>query len=233
MPSDGDELQRRMSVNPWFNSLEPQDRRALLSGSGSLHLRSGEFVFRQGDGPGGLYGLINGILKASTLRKDGREAILAVVEAGNWFGEASAIDGLPRSHDVAAAGPAELLFVKPQIFDELMQRSSFARAIAVLQAMHIRTVYAWLEDATLRSTRAQIARRLQRLARGGVTMEPTERHAITITHDTLAMMLGITRQTLALELKAMATQGAVALGYGRIEIESIEKLDAIAREEDL
>ncbi len=230
MPPDG-KLLTQMSTNPWFHTLEPDDRRALLSGSESLSLRTGEFVFRQGDGPGGIYGLASGILKVSTLREDGKEAILAVLEAGDWFGEASAIDGLPRTHDVAAVCPAELLLVKPPTFDELMRRSSFARAIAVLQAMHIRAAYTRLEDAALRSTRAQIARRLQRLARGDVTMQPTERHAVTITQDTLAMMLGITRQTLALELKAIAGQGAVALRYGRIEIESMEKLKAIAREE--
>ena len=32
------------------------------------------------------------------------------------------------------------------------------------------------------------------------------------------MMLGITRQTLSLELKVMAEKGAIALRYGRIEI---------------
>jgi CRP/FNR family transcriptional regulator, cyclic AMP receptor protein len=229
--SDENELLTRMSANSWFNTLETQDQRTLISGSEALRLRTGEFVFRHGDGPGGIYGLVNGSLKVSTLREDGREAILAVLEAGNWFGEASAIDGLPRSHDVAAVGPAELLRVEPRVFDELMLRASFARAIAMLQAMHIRAAYASLEDARLRPTRAQIARRLVRLARGDVSLEPTERHTITVTHDTLAMMVGVTRQTLALELKAMANEGAVALGYGRIDIVSMDKLTAIAREE--
>jgi hypothetical protein len=38
------------------------------------------------------------------------------------------------------------------------------------------------------------------------------------------MMLGISRQTLALELKAMAAQGAVALRYGHVEIVSMDVL---------
>ncbi|MET0348586.1 MAG: helix-turn-helix domain-containing protein [Rhizobacter sp.] len=48
-----------------------------------------------------------------------------------------------------------------------------------------------------------------------------------MTQDALAMMLGITRQTLALELKAMVTAGAITLGYGRIRIESFERLKAL------
>ena len=42
-------------------------------------------------GPGGgFYGLAAGMIKISTLRHDGREAILAVLEPGNWFGEITA-----------------------------------------------------------------------------------------------------------------------------------------------
>ena len=46
------------------------------------------------------------------------------------------------------------------------------------------------------------------------------------SRDTLAMMLGITRQTLSLELKAMAEKGAIALRYGRIEIVSKDILSS-------
>ncbi len=62
------------------------------------------------------------------------------------------------------------------------------------------------------------------LAYGDVTMAAQIRREITVSQDTLAMMLGITRQTLALELKAMAAKGAVNLRYGRIEILSKEML---------
>ena len=64
-----------------------------------LRLRPGEMLFRQGDAPGGFYGLLGGLLKISSLREDGREAILVVLEAGNWIGEISLMDGEPRTHD--------------------------------------------------------------------------------------------------------------------------------------
>jgi len=41
------------------------------------------------------------------------------------------------------------------------------------------------------------------------------------------MMLGISRQTLSVELKAMVTQGAIALRYRRIEIVSAARLEAL------
>ncbi len=219
-----DDLLGRMSSDAWFAGLELHERRLLLTNGEPVSLQAGEYVFRQGDRPDGFYGLVSGVLKASTLREDGKEAILAVLEAGNWFGEASVLDALPRVHDVVALAPSTLLRVQQQHCDKLMDRSTFTRALARLQAMHLRAVYALLEDTTLRSTRARIARRLRRLACGDAAPGATERQTIPITQENLAMMLGISRQTLAIELKALAMHGAISIGYGRIEIESPDKL---------
>jgi CRP/FNR family transcriptional regulator, cyclic AMP receptor protein len=217
-----------LSADPWFGALELQTRHDMLACGELLYLRHGEFVFRQGDLGAGFYGLLSGGLRVSTLREDGREAVLAVLEAGNWFGEASALDGLPRTHDVAALGDVALHVIGQDEFQHLLRHHDFARAIALLQARHLRAVYAMLEDATLRSTRARIVRRLLRLAHGDATMAPVERRVVKVTQDTLAMMVGITRQTLALELKEMARHGAIRLGYGRIEIVSVASLEAMA-----
>ena len=71
-------------ANPWFASLTRGQRDALLGAAEVLHLRRGEMLFRQGDpvaaAGSGFYGLAAGLLKGSTLRGDGREAILAVVK---------------------------------------------------------------------------------------------------------------------------------------------------------
>lgn len=229
MPIPDASTPRTLLRDSWFASLDPDSRHALLAAGEALHLRHGEFVFRQGDDSTGFYGLASGMLRVSTLSENGREAVLAVLEAGSWFGEASALDGQPRTHDVAAWGDVQLLRVGREAFDRLMGRAPFARAVALLQARYMRAVFAMLEDATLRSTRARIVRRLLRLARGDATQDRDDRQALRVTQDTLAMMIGITRQTLALELKALALAGAIRTGYGRIEIVSMERLRGLER----
>jgi CRP/FNR family transcriptional regulator, cyclic AMP receptor protein len=47
-----------------------------------------------------------------------------------------------------------------------------------------------------------------------------------VSQEALAMMLGITRQTLSKELKALVASGAIALGYRSIEIVSAARLEA-------
>jgi len=221
------EILMLMSADPWFGAVNPDVREAMIRRCRRIRLAAGQFLFRQEGPPSGFFGVLHGVLKASTLSEGGKEGVLALLEPGNWFGEASAVDGLPRSHDVVALVPVEVLVIDDSDFGELMRVAGFAEAIARLQARHTRVMYAMLEDATLRSTRARIVRRLQRLARGDVTMAPADRPVIHITHEMLAMMLGITRQTLALELKEIEASGAISQSYRRITICSMERLKAM------
>jgi CRP-like cAMP-binding protein len=224
-----DELVATLSANPWFGSMPAALRRAVVAASEPVQLRAGAMLFRQGDavapGQGGFYGLVQGRLKVSSLREDGREAILAVLEPGNWFGEISLIDGRARTHDATALGPAQVLVLPHAAFDALMGRPAFAVAVSRLLAARTRSLYGMVEDATLRATRARVARRLLLLARGDATLAPRARPVVPVSQEALAMMLGITRQTLSKELKLLVHAGAIALGYRRIEIQSLAALE--------
>ncbi len=227
-PPAADTLLLRMSANPWFGALRLADRQALLRAAELLRLRPGEMLFRQGDAPGGFYGLLSGKLKISSLREDGREAIFVVLEAGNWMGEISLMDGQPRTHDATALGAVEVLVVPQPVFAALMDEAPFARAVAAMLATRVRSLYGMVEDAALRSTRARIARRLLLLARGDVTMADQARPVVPVSQEALAMMLGMTRQTLSKELKVLVAEGAVTLRYRRIEISSAARLKALS-----
>lgn len=217
-----------LSANPWFGSLPPAEREAVLAACERVALQPGEMLFRQGDavpaGQGAFYGLAQGQLKISSLRDDGREAILAVLEPGNWFGEISLIDGQPRTHDATAVGAVQVLALPAPAFRAAMQRPAFAQGICRLLASRTRALSGLVEDASLRSIRARVARRLLLLARGDATLAQEARPTVPVSQEALAMMLGITRQTLSKELKSLAADGAIELGYGCVQIVSLARL---------
>lgn len=215
-----------MLVNPWFAGLSERHRLALLAVGESLNLRTGEMLYRQGDPPGGFFGVLRGSFKVSTLREDGKEGILAVMEAGNWFGETSLLDHLPRPHDVTAREETEVLVVPQTAFDGLMRSPAFARAISILLATRVRLLYGLVEDAMLRSISTRVARRLLALTRGDATVSRDLRSTLLVSQDALAMMLGVTRQTLSKELKLLARDGVLVVGYRRIDILSLAGLAA-------
>ncbi len=204
--------------NPWFTSIPRAQREALVGAAELLHVRRGAMVFRQGDtistAGGGFYGLVAGSIKISSLRQDG---------------EITLIDGSPRTHDATALEALDLLVVPPEAFVQLMRDGVFANAIAAMLAARVRMLYGLAEDATLRSLRARVAHRLLVLARGDATQSPHTRSNVALPQEALAMMLGVTRQTLSKELNALAAEGLVSLGYGRIELLSLDALQALVR----
>ena len=135
------------------------------------------------------FALVNGSLKASTLKADGRETILAALEPGNRFGGISLLDGLPRTHDITALKPTHLLLVSATDFAQLMHRNDFC----VLLAGRIRALSGMVEDATLRSTRAHVECGLLLLDCGEMTHASREGHAgevrstVPVSRETLAI----------------------------------------------
>ncbi|MCC2636106.1 MAG: Crp/Fnr family transcriptional regulator, partial [Ramlibacter sp.] len=105
-------------------------------------------------------------------------------------------------------------------FERMMKRPAFALAICRMLAARVRSLYGMVEDATLRSTRARVARRLLLLARGDATQAREPRPVVPVSQEALAMMLGVSRQTLSKELQAMARAGAIALGFNSPETPS-------------
>ncbi|WP_296510866.1 Crp/Fnr family transcriptional regulator [Rhodoferax sp.] len=221
------EFLKRMSCNPWFAGLPLAERKALLAVASAQKVQAGEVVYRRGELSGGFYGVLEGVFRVSASGEDGREGILSVLEAGTWFGETTLLDGQQRPHDVTALQAGTLLVVAPQDFQALMQRIGFVQGISRLLAARVRGLFGLVEDTMLRSIRMRVARRLISLARGDMSMSVHTRLGVQVSHEELAMMLGVTRQTLAKELKYFVRQGVLALGYGRIDI--VEP-DALKRE---
>jgi len=208
--------------NPWFKALPPAEAEALLAATHPRHLAAGEFLFRQGDAvqssTGAFFGMVGGLLKMCILHADGNEAILTIIEPGNWIGEVAVLEGAPRGHSAIAVVDSDVLAVSADRFNLLMQRPAFSQAIAVQMASRLRLASGLVGDSALQSTQERIVRRLILLAHGDFTESAEQRSVITTSQDTLAMMLGISRPTLNKELQVLVKLGAIALSYGRIEI---------------
>ena len=211
-----------LSAFPWFLALPVGLREQVLAATESRRLQAGEMLFRQDDAPSCWYLLLHGRIKMSTLNAAGREAILTILDSGTWFGEISLLDGLPRTHDATALGPTELLCLHPAAFALCLADAQFAAGIATLVAGRMRLLYGIVEDAHLRTLRARVARRLLLLV-GPLPLSSR----IPVSQESLAMMLGMSRQSLSKELKFLSDHKVIRLIYRGIDILSLEKLTAL------
>lgn len=218
--------------NPWFATLGPGLGRALLDAARPLRLAQGELLYLQGEPTAnardGIWGVVSGAIRLSVMHENGNEAILAIAEAGNWFGETALLEDLPRAATATAQEDSELLAVSAEHFTALMRDAGFAGAIARLEAQRLRAALGLVADMALHSTRARLARRLLMLARGDLTHASSARSTIAASQDHLAMMLGVGRTTLNTELRGLARTGAIALRYGQVEVLDEDLLAAAA-----
>lgn len=225
-------LPKAITTNRWFSSLGAPCQAALVRVARSVVLRDDQLAIAQGQAVrkrrDGLMVLAEGSLKVTSTSAAGRESLLTFVYPGQWFGELALIDGLTRERDVRSIGASEIWVVEPESLAELMKDAHFHSRVVELLSARTRMLLGLVEDFSMRSARARTARRLVLLAHQDDTLSTQPRKDITISHDALSSMLGMTRQTLAQQLKLLSDGGAVSQGYGRITVLSMVLLMAEA-----
>ena len=75
----------------------------------SKKFENGNLIFLEESEGKNLFFVIEGSVKVTRLSKDGREVILAMLNAGDFFGEMSLLDGKARSANVIALEKTEVL----------------------------------------------------------------------------------------------------------------------------
>jgi CRP-like cAMP-binding protein len=96
---------------------------------------AGEAVFREGEPGDGFYLVRSGKIRISRQvvpegKKDPQEMLLAVLGAGQLFGEMALVDGAPRSADALAEEPAVLFHMSREAYGNL-QREEPATALRI------------------------------------------------------------------------------------------------------
>ena len=82
----------------------------------SKKFENGNLIFLEESEGKNLFFVIEGSVKVTRLSKDGREVILAMLNAGDFFGEMSLLDGEARSANVIALEKTEVLSLKRDDF---------------------------------------------------------------------------------------------------------------------
>ncbi|MEO8678254.1 MAG: Crp/Fnr family transcriptional regulator [Vicinamibacterales bacterium] len=154
--------------------------------------RRGEAVFAQGDRGEDVRYLQKGSIKLSVLSRVGKEAVLAILGPGDFFGEgALAGQSVRMATATALAASTVLVIEKPAMVNLLHHESAFSdRFIAYMLARNTR-IEADLVDQLFNSSERRLARTLLLLARYGQPDAP--RTLPKISQETLAEMIGCTR----------------------------------------
>ncbi|MGH8448311.1 Crp/Fnr family transcriptional regulator [Pseudomonas sp.] len=221
---DTEQWRLRLATGHWFSHLPAPFQHSLLAHARQRQLEAGQYLFKRGDPPCGLYAVLNGSLRVSAVNAQGKEAILSLVESPYWFGEICLFDGLPRTHDACAVGPCTLLQVPQQaLLGILDEHPRYWRDLALLMSQKLRLSFIGLEQLSLMPAPVRLAHRLLMIVEGYGDIEHSRR-VLQLPQEDLAAMLSLSRQTTNALLKDLQAQGIVRLGYGEIEILDAQRL---------
>jgi len=153
----------------------------------------GEAIFTQGDACEHVMYIQSGGVKLSVLSKTGREAVVAMLGPGDFFGEGCLAGQSLRMGSAMAVTPSTILCIGKDRMVGLLhkQHAMSDRFISHMLARNIR-IEEDLVDQLFNSSEKRLARTLLLLARYGKQDKPV-RTVPKMSQETLAEMVGTTR----------------------------------------
>jgi CRP/FNR family cyclic AMP-dependent transcriptional regulator len=158
-----------------------------------VEYRKSEKIYTQGESINDVLYIQKGGIKLSVLNKVGKEAVVAMLGPGDFFGEGGLAGQLVRVGTATAIAPTTLLVIeKTEMVRVLHTEHAFSdRFLAYMLARNIR-IEQDLVDQLFNSSEKRLARTLLLLARYGEQNQP-QNVVAKISQETLAEIIGTTR----------------------------------------
>ena len=182
----------------------------IVEGKTAVTLKKGQRIFDQGDRADAIFFVESGRVKISVVSAGGKEAIVAVLNSPDFFGEGSLVG---QSHRISAATAMEASSVF-RIEKRAMARALHNEAalsekfIAALLARNI-SLEEDLCDQLFNHSEKRLARVLLKLARLREHDMLPDAKIPTLSHETLAEMVGTTRSRVTHFLNKFRTMGLI------------------------
>ena len=153
----------------------------------------GTTIFSQGDAATSVMYVDEGTVRLSVLSHAGKEAVIAVLDVGHFFGEGCLVGQTYRMATASSMAPCAIIVVEKQDMGRQLQtQPAFAdRFLTHMLTRNIR-IEEDLIDQLFNSSEKRLARTLLLLARYGEP-EATHRALPRVSQETLAEMVGTTR----------------------------------------
>ena len=198
------------SSRPGFNTLVAR----IVEKNVFREYQKKQIIFSQGDPADAVFYILNGKIKITLISKQGKQAVLSILEKDSFFGE-QCLTGLPhRLSTVTVTEPATIVRIEKKAMVRLLhEEPEFSELFTSYMLSHSLRVEEDLVDHILNSSEKRLARILLLLAHVG--KDSDFEHVIPkISQDTLAEMVGTTRPRISFFMKKFKRLGFVHYNDG-------------------
>ncbi|QZD94334.1 Crp/Fnr family transcriptional regulator [Qipengyuania gelatinilytica] len=216
---------RRSLVTPMlFSALDTALQAHLVRTSRERTFADGQIIQQRGDPADGFWLIEEGAVRVGQFLPDGEFRAVALLGAGDSYGELAVFSGNPRIVDAISRGQSRLRLIAARPFLEALGNYP-ASTRALLGALSEQLQYSLSILAGLRhgTNPARLAGLL-----AAMIGEEERRASVAITQQELADLLGVTRATANAALKELQRHRLVERGYGTIRIPDRDRLARFA-----
>jgi len=213
------ELIAILDACPLLAGLPADAKRALAQRARAQRYAAGELIYPPGAEQSQLSIVAAGRVRIRSSNTSGREATLAILDVGAWFGDTVFSPGMPRVFGATAHDDCLVVDIPGEALRDAMARCPEAYPVALdLVSRRLWAAMSIIQDDALRGTEARIGRRLLFLAQMHNRSAGGGSASFRLTRELLANMMGMTRQGLHKVLKNIEAQGLIEFAYGRLSI---------------
>ena len=207
---------------PLFSGLNRDELQAFAELSRERSYPRGSVILFENDPGDSLFVVRAGRVKVVLIGEDGREVILGVLGVGEYFGEMALIDESPRSAHVIAMEDASLIVLRREDFRRRVESNpTVAWSLLSELSRRLRRADEKIGGLVLLDVPGRIARLLLDIAdeAGASLIEKT------LTHQTIAQMIGASRETVSRAMKDFQDAGWISVERRRISLANRDALE--------
>ena len=207
----------------WARALSPAEFQRVLAGVVVRGFPAGSIVCGRGEPVNAWIGVVEGLVKLTTVSLSGKETTLMGVPAGGWFGEGSLLKRERRKHDVVALRESRVAFMRGTTFRWLIEHSlAFNRFLTMQLNERLGQFIGMVEYDRLLAADGRVARCLAGLF--NPVLYPGNGARLGISQEEIGLLSGLSRQRVNRALRHLAADGLVRHEYGAVTVLELEGL---------
>ena len=170
-----------------------------------------------------------GRVKISRITEGGKELTLAILEAGEVFGELEVLEGGHRDTIAEALEDISICVLKRKDFEDVLKKNpDLTLRLTKLIGFRLKKIENRIEDLVFRDVPSRLARLFLSLAKEfGKASEDEVRLNLKITHQELANLIGSTRETVSATLNDFRRRELIRQDHHFIIIRDQNRLTAL------
>jgi len=181
----------------------------LSNGKTVLTFPKRKMIYSQGDAADAVFYIQSGKVKLTVVSQQGKEAVIAILERGSFFGESCLAGQTVRPATVTTVEDSSIVRIDKDVMIRLLHdEPTFAEFFMSVLLIHNIRIQEDLVDQLFNSSEKRLARVLLLLAHFGKDSKP-ETVIPKISQETLAEMVGTTRSRVSFFMNKFRKLGFV------------------------